>query len=99
MHGGEPMLAAVFSSLTERDTMAESKSSSRGDKPSTQWVEFVTSQAGFHMNKRPDGTMERGSMFSYTKGDKVEKPAEEAEQLIARGTCKRCKAPEDAIAA
>jgi hypothetical protein len=74
--------------------MAEMKS-----KQSTIWVEFVTSQAGFHMNKRPDGTLERGSMFSYTKGDKVEKPAEEAEKLIAMGTCKRCKAPEDALAA
>ena len=80
--------------------MAEqSGKSSRGDKASTRWVEFITSQAGFHMHKRPDGTSERGAMYSYTKGDKIEKPAEEAEALIERGTCKPCRAPEDAIAA
>lgn len=78
--------------------MADQKVVKAG-RPATMWVEFITSQAGFHMVKQPDGTSTRGSVYSYTKGDKVEKDTDEAEKLISMGTCRACKAPVEAVAA
>jgi hypothetical protein len=68
-------------------------------RPATMWVQFLTSQAGFRMDKQPDGTLIRGSLFSFSKGDKVEKDIDEAEKLIEMGTCKACKAPVEEMAA
>lgn len=89
-----------FSILVSRESydMAEQKFVKAG-KPATMWVEFITSQAGFNMIKQPDGTVIRGALYSFSKGDKAEKDTEEAEKLIEMGTCRACKAPAEALAA